>query len=230
MSQVSLSDKVGRLLHAAKEDLSQLGQCVNNGFFDQADIYTAKMIDHHRCLSAYARGWRLADPIEGLRNRLSNLRKAPEPPLHEFDLTDDQMQQVMTLVHKRATTQAQNRFVVHPPQKLLDNPALAESDNVIEEFADSIFEVVFQDGTYAMLSLPELMTFTYQLIFLAHQCVELERMFKDSNKPADVKVSLTFAVPEIMRPEIVKALLSKIEFSKEASDGPAAHKAGRIAS
>ncbi|MCB7130000.1 MAG: hypothetical protein J3T61_10740, partial [Candidatus Brocadiales bacterium] len=105
--------------------------------------------------------------------------------------------------------------------KLLDNPDIATQDNVIDELKDSVFEVVFQDGTYAMLSLPELMTFTYQLIFVAHQHCEITKMLEHSDRPAEITVKFDFSVPlHVMQPEIVKVLLSKIEFSNEPSDGP----------
>jgi hypothetical protein len=85
---------------------------------------------------------------------------------------------------------------------------------------DSIFVVRFQDGTSKMLGLVELMVFTYNLIALAHQHNEVVRMVHALEPDAEthVKVSFQFSVSDIMRPEMVKLLLSKIAFADSASD------------
>ena len=97
-------DKVGKLLQTAKEDLTELGKYVNGGFFDQADIAVAKVIDDHTAVSKYARGWRLADPVEGIRKRWDKLRRKAKAQLPEHELDETQMQRVMDLVTKRATS------------------------------------------------------------------------------------------------------------------------------
>jgi len=47
---------------------------------------------------------------------------------------------------------------------------------VIDELKDSVFSVVFQDGTANMLSLPELMAFVVNLITFAIHSAELSKM------------------------------------------------------
>jgi len=215
-----LPDSIGSIFQSAKTDLSELGKHVNGGHFDQAHICLAKVLDHQKKIALHGRGWRLVDPFEGIKSRLASLKKSPEPARGEFDLDEKQMNRIMKLVHVRMTTESSNSFVIHAPQKLLENPAIAESDSVIAELSDTFFEVVFQSGEYEMLTFPEFMTFVYQLIFVCHQQNEIWEMLKESATPATVTVKMTLCVEkDVMQPEVVKALLKKVNFSDEPSDG-----------
>jgi hypothetical protein len=180
----------------------------------------AQFRDQYKVITEIAKGWRLADPFEGIRKKFQKRNSEKERRPSEFDLTKDEMDGVMELVNRRATSQAHNTFAVHPPQKLLSNPSLMVSDNVIDELKDSIFSVVFQDGTAKMLSFPELMAFTFNLIVLNHEWRQLEKMVAAAKPdvPTNFNVSFQFAMQHIMTPETVKALLSKIEFSDTPSD------------
>jgi len=125
------------------------------------------------------------------------------------------------LVNKRATSQSGNSFAVHPPRKLLARPEIATSDRVIEELEDSVFHVVFQDGTKRLLTLVELMVFISQLIFIHFQLRDIDAMMRaasPSGGEAEIKVKMNLNIAAIMRLEMVKALLTKVEFSPVASD------------
>ena len=219
--QFRLPDNISSRLKEFNETLTKLGQLVNDGMFEKADIELARFRDDYKRLADTARGWRLADPFQGIVKQIRN-RETPkeEQQTSDFVLTQEEMDGVFELLHKRATTQAENTFAVHPPKKVCDNPGILESDTVIEELQDSIFSVVFQDGTSRMLSLPELMVFVYQMIVLAYQHQELETMFQAAQPSGirEVNVQYQFSMDEIMRPEMVKLLLSKINFSEEPSD------------
>ena len=213
--------KIAKQIKELQLTLSELGRLINNGFFDKADLQLAQFRDQYKQITDTAKGWRLADPFEGILNRFRKQDKPDgEQKRSEFDLTPEEMEGVMELVHKRATTQSQNTFAVHPPQKIIDDPKIIESDNVIDELKDSVFAVVFQDGTVKMLSLPELMAFNFNLIVLAHEWAQLEKMVAAAKPDALTKfnVSFQFAMDHIMTPETVKVLLSKFEFSDTASD------------
>ena len=214
-------DRIASLLKVAMEDLFRIGTSLNEGRLDRAELQIAKCKDHYAVIHAFARGWRLSSPFEGLTIGIRKLvgRKRAEPT-PRFDIERERMNRIMDLVHLRATAQAHNSYVVHPPKKLLDNPAIAETDDVIAQLEDCVFEVVFQDGTYEMMNLPEMMVFTYQLICLAVQFREVSKFYAAaSNKDFTVSVQMSFSVEEIMRPEMVKLLLSKIVFSESPSDG-----------
>ena len=130
------------------------------------------------------------------------------------------MDAILELVHKRATSQARNTFAVHPPKKLLDQPEIAQSETAIEQLDKSVFLVAFQDGTTKKMSFVDLMVFTFNLIVLAQQQHDVSRMIRAVPEvPRDIEVSVRFSIDEIMRPEMVRLLLSKISFSNVASDG-----------
>jgi hypothetical protein len=213
-------DNIVRLVRTAHECLSEYGCLVNEGLFEKADLQFARFRDDYAKIKAIARGWRLTDPFEGIRRRFS--RKADDPEREsEFTLTKEEMDGIMELVTKRATSQAQKTFAVHPPKKLIDHPEIATSDNVIDQLKDSIFVVRFQDGTSKMLSFVELMVFTYNLIVLGHHQQEAARIIEASQPTGETHVDVSFRFSEfdIMRPEMVKALLSKIDFAESPSDG-----------
>ena len=212
-------DKICRLIQAAQSSLSELGCCVNEGKFDKADLQFVKFRDDYGAVLKAGRGLRLADPFESLRKRWSP--KPKELPLSEYEITEKQMSATMDLVYRRATTQASNTFAVHAPKKLLDNPQLAQADTLVKELENSVFTVVFQDGAHRMLTLVELVVFVYNLITLSVQMQEVHRVATAlSSPPSHGSVSLQFRIPDLMRPEMVKFLLSKVEFSSVPSDTP----------
>jgi hypothetical protein len=212
-------DKITLLTKKAFAALSGVGNAVNDGHFTKADMEFITFKDYYKSISDVGRGWRLADPLEGIRQRFK--KQEPEPPESPYALSDKEMQSLMELVNKRAMSQAGNSFAVHPPRKLLEQPAIAESDRVIDELADSVFVVVFQDGTSRMLSLVELMVFTYHLLMIKAQALEVTAMLRNAPQhdgETQIKVKFNFKIEDVMRPEMVKFLLGKIEFSRVASD------------
>ncbi len=71
-----------------------------------------------------------------------------------------------------------------------------------------------------MMTLPELMVLTYNLIMYAHQEAEVVRMMQAGQAPpTTISVTFRMSVDDIMRTEMVKLLLTKLEFEKTASDG-----------
>ena len=126
------------------------------------------------------------------------------------------MQEIVDLLYKRATTQSQKTFIIHPPAKLISHPEIIRADDVIDQLENDVFELVYQDGTYAMLSFPALMVFMYQHILLQAAVADT---VSSINRPAEVTVKSEFTVDQIMQLEMVKLLLSKIAFSGSPSDG-----------
>jgi hypothetical protein len=211
---------VAKQLKELQEAVAELGRLINEGMFDKADLQLVTFRDQHRRISATARGWRLADPFEGFLRHFRKPENEDEERISEFDLTEKEMNGVLELLHKRVTTQRGNTFAVHPPQKLLDDMSILQSDTIIDELKDSVFSVVFQDGTAKMLTLPELMAFVFNLITFAVQTAELNKMVQAANPngPREYHVSFQFSMQQIMTPEMVKVLLSKITFSDTPSD------------
>ncbi|HEY2787247.1 MAG TPA: hypothetical protein VGJ05_19965, partial [Fimbriiglobus sp.] len=115
-------DSISKSIRTIQATLSELGRLVNDGIFDKADIQLAKFRDEYKQLTDTARGWRLADPLEGIRKRFRKPKTENDIRISEFDLTDKEMNGILELLHKRVTTQANNSFVVHPPKKIVESP------------------------------------------------------------------------------------------------------------
>jgi hypothetical protein len=213
-------DRISHLTKSSIDALSKFGVAVNDGYFDEADVAFAKYTDEYKSILMAGRGWRLTDPFEGLKKRFKK-EKAEPPKVSPYELTEKEMQTVLGLIHKRTSSQGHNTFAVHPPRKLLDHPEIATSNDVIKELEDSVFYVVFQDGTGQILTLTELMFFTSQLIFILAQMRDIAKMMEavsSQGGETNVKVQMDVSIDQIMRPEMVKVLLSKLDFSKTASD------------
>jgi len=118
----------------------------------------------------------------------------------------------MGLVHKRCSDQAEAPYKVYPPQEVVDDPSVVESEDVVERLKDKQFQVVFNDGVSEILSLPELMVFTQNLIFIKIQVEETLRQLKKSQTRSNVQLKLTTNIfPHLaMHPDMVRLLFSKI--------------------
>lgn len=159
--------------------------------------------------------WRT--PFTWLRKKSEEAFKKKEAARDSaFDLDEKEMQEVMDLVHRRMTIQNGQKFMVHPPKKLIENPDIAKNDDVIEQLKDDIFEVVFQDGHHAMIGLSQLMVFAHELIAMHVATREIEQTIPKNAVSATIKREICPA--KIMKPEMVKLLLSKFEFSQSPSD------------
>src|SRR5262249_32804008 len=132
---------VAKQVKELQETLSELGRLINEELFDKADLQLATFRDRYKRITDTAKGWRLADPFEGLLRHFRKPESREEERISEFELTEKEMNGVLELLHKRVTTQAGNTFAVHPPQKLLDDMTIMESVEVINELKDSVFSV-----------------------------------------------------------------------------------------
>jgi len=217
-----LPRRLNKLLDDAKNTLSKAGDHVNAGKFDQTDVEIARVLDIYKTINEYIAGVSWKSRFSWVRKKQEKkLDKQQEAERKRFDLSENEVREVLDLINKRITTQAPNTFVVHPPKKLIDNPSIAQADNVLDELEDSIFSVVFQDGTSAMIGLPQLMMLVHQLIMLQHHMSQMTKSFEVlDQKPDSVQLSVSFTEKHLMSPEMVKLLLSKIEFSKSPSDAP----------
>lgn len=116
-------DKIARLVQKSVASLSEFGRLVNDGLFEKADLHLVKFRDDYGQITKAGRGWRLADPLEGIKRHFRTEKKE-DKAAERYDLSDEDMDAIMEMVHKRATSQAGNTFVVHPPKKLLARPEI----------------------------------------------------------------------------------------------------------
>ena len=206
-------------LSSATMDLFRLGELVNRGFWDAADVQAGSVRDRYQTIVRLARGWRLRNPfktmIEGGESRVQDkIKKQNVASQDNFLIPEPRMKMIMDLIGKRMTSESRRSFAVHPPQKLIDNPRLIEGDVNIDELRDLEFKVAFQDGETQTLAFHELMFLTHELIFLAIQMQEIqEKLVKGGFDEVSVQIKNTIAPRDIMQPATVRVLLGKLEFS-----------------
>lgn len=220
-------DRVAAELHELLKSGFALASAVNYGDFDAADLLIAKMRDELAAINKTARGWRLADPLEWTRGYVAKLKgffyppEATEMASDIDDLTQQDVLKITKLVQKRFTTQATNSFAVHAPQKLLDNPEIAESPKVFDDLDDSVFSVTFQDGQSEMLTLNQILFFQMSLALGMHHLKTAEKFVESAGVDAyeQINVNHNVSMRDLRRPEMAKLLLSKFKFSDVPSDG-----------
>ncbi|QDT15520.1 hypothetical protein [Alienimonas californiensis] len=217
-----LPDRIVEQVRELKNTLSEAGRLLNDGLLNKCDLQLAEFGRQHEAISKTARGWRLAAPFEGYRRRVRRREEVPADRVGPYDLTRKEMDGVFELVAKLMMSDEQAwPFAVHPPQKVLAEPSILAEDDVVDRLSDDIFSIVLRDGTARLFSLPELMAFTFNLIDAQSQRIRASKMIEavGPDVPIDLKITSTFSMDRIMSPEMVKVLLSKIEFSDTPSDG-----------
>src|SRR5262249_41218996 len=161
-------------------------------------------------------GWRLNDPFEGARRFFSQyVNRRDDKP--KTQMSQERMNLLLELVHRRITSQAGNTFVVHAPKKLIDNPSILKSDDIVSELSDSRFLVVMQDGSHLDLKLIELLFFVHKLISLSIEHQKIQRLMEAMGRDAPgVEVNLKMSIAEeyLLQPELAKVLLTKVKFEE----------------
>lgn len=130
-------------------------------------------------------------------------RKFAETP--RFEIPKDRLQLVMNIAGN--AVQLQKAFKIYPPKEVLARPEVLCSDAIIEELADTKWWLKFADGREEILSLPELIALTYNLIQIRIQFDEARlHGFKGGN----LSIKFHLAINELMTPEVVKMLFEKM--------------------
>lgn len=217
-------ESLEQLLTNALEELLRLGQFINSGNLDTADVQQAKVVEALNNINRTARGWRPTSLLKAFRgSTLTDDLTPEESEEDQYHIPLERMNRIHDLIMKVLTDQAQNSFAVHPPKEIVDDPEIIRRDSVMDELRDKRFKVVLQDGTSEVLSFLEMMTFAYQLLFAKAQKKDIEdKLARSEFKPTEVSVRQVLSPKDdVMRPEIVKALLEQIEFSTVPCDSSA---------
>lgn len=210
---------IRRALDEGRRELFLLGQLVNKGQFDAADVQAVKVVGIQDKLSRMASGWQATNLFrlrsrKSIEKKLEAIREKSSVPKGKYCVSKERMGVVSDLIHRRLTTEVECSFAIHPPQHVVDNPQLLSGEVNPEDLGDHKFKVVFQNGTQETLSFVELMVLTYQLVFLAVQMGDIaEKLTKGGFGETTVQLNTTIDVPAIMAPGMVEVLLSKIELS-----------------
>jgi hypothetical protein len=214
-------DKIRKSLSKAAKQLAEFGHLVQEERCDAADIKNGELAETYKSMVRQARGWRLTGPLEAWSSKRLNktIRTQAPDEQGEYYISPERMDLISQMTYRRVTAQAGHSFAVHPPKCILEDPDILRRDSLIEELQSENFKVVFQDGTVQVLNLTEFVFFTYELIFLDVQARDIaEKLGKGGFGPTEIQIQLEISIPELMRPELVKAVLSKVEFSSLAAE------------
>jgi len=203
--------------------LFELGRMVKDRKCDAADIQIANVMGAYHTICRMAEGWRRYLRLHRIlfgafarkaEKALEKIRQESVPPKRVYGISKERMDLILDLVYKRFRSESGHSFAVHPPQAFLDDPSKLGENLDLMALKDAQFKIVFQDGSRHVLTFHELLLFAHQLIFLAVQMNDIaEKLDKGGLGPAEVHIQTSIAPNEIMRPELAKVLISKIEFS-----------------
>jgi hypothetical protein len=122
-----------------------------------------------------------------------------------YQLTQERMNVITSLIWQ--VVKAKRGFKIYPPWEVTSDPSILRSDEIMDRLADSKWWLRLADGREELLSLPELLALTYNLLTVKHQS---EQAKKRGPQKVKGKMRLTFAVHRLMTPDIAKTLLGKV--------------------
>ncbi len=122
-----------------------------------------------------------------------------------YQLTEERIQVISSVISQ--VVKAKGGFKIFPPREVTSDPSILQSDRIITRLADSKWWLRLADGREELLTLPELLALTYNLLTVKQQA---ERAKKRGPQKAKGKMRLTFAVHRLMTPDIAKTLLGKV--------------------
>jgi hypothetical protein len=85
------------------------------------------------------------------------------------------------------------------------DPGILECDDVATRLAPTKWWLRLSDGGEELLTFPELMVLTYNLLLMRQQI-----RHRAGLPPGQAAASITFAVDELMQPQVAKSLLGKL--------------------
>jgi hypothetical protein len=124
----------------------------------------------------------------------------------ENDLSPVRVNFVTTLVGEVINNNA--TFKVYPPKVLVDDPSILEKDEAATKLLGTKWWLKFAHGREEAVSFTELMALTYNLVVVKIQL--LHRQQQGAGR-GSFDITFNMCVPEIMKPENVKAMLSKLD-------------------
>jgi hypothetical protein len=124
-----------------------------------------------------------------------------KPPL----VSNERLSHVIELARRIA--QSEKGFKINPPKMVADDPSILASEQVVERLTGTIWLIRPEGGSEERLTLPELVVMLFNLFAIRDQIV----LGKKSGFPdGSITFSLSFDVPKLMSPEIVRSILSQL--------------------
>jgi hypothetical protein len=202
--------------------LSRIGDAVNRGDHNAYDVLHIRFGKLIKYLSDATKHLSLSS------DALEEIKEKPAIAGGDDWISETEMRTVSELVHKRATNQANNTFLVFGPQIILNDSSLLKSPGLAEKLRNHPFAVSFQDGTTVKLTFAQFVFFVYEIIFLAQQIEEVASKLNkaDFKEPTKVEVKTSVKTEELMSDAVLQVLMTKVEFSPIPAERAANNPAG----
>jgi len=155
----------------------------------------------------------------GVELMIREVASSAEDRADAVGLSPEGMALVMSLLQKRMCEHRSETYAVYPPRILLDNPAIAHAEDVIERLRGEPFAIEFKGEQPVRVSFIELLALTQQLIQVS---LELGQILDDLERAAvpsaQLKLNFTVNAELLLKPEMARVLLSKIAFAEISSE------------
>jgi hypothetical protein len=133
----------------------------------------------------------------------------PDVPGLEQDLTDDQMRRITDVVKLVVTTRC--TFKIYPPREIVEEPAVLRADDVVERLLHTKWWLAFNDGREELVSFPELIALTYQLVVVNAVVEEMQREMQSKGETnSTVDIDAGFNLWELLQPDMARSLLRRL--------------------
>ena len=133
----------------------------------------------------------------------------PDVPGLDQDLTDDQLRRITDMVKSVITTRCY--FRVFPPREVVEEPAVLRADDVVERLLHTKWWLAFNDGREELVSFPELIAMTYQLVMVNATIEEVQRdMQSKGETDGTVDIDASFNLWELLQPDMARSLLRRL--------------------
>ncbi len=123
------------------------------------------------------------------------------------DLSQGRLQRILDIVGW--IVQQNQPFKVILPREVMNDRSILRGDDVLDRLRGTEWSLRLADGREEALSFTEMMVTAYNLYLLRGRLQELRSQGGDPANGFDI--SFKVDVPQIMTPEEVKSLLSKLE-------------------
>lgn len=121
----------------------------------------------------------------------------------QHEITDERMKLVAGLIGHIVNLGQQ--FKIYPPAEVTREPGILKSDEVAEKLAGTKWWLSLADGEEELLSFTELMVLSYELAM-----IQIQMLKNQGGESGKIEIDLRVNLAELMAPEHVKILLSKL--------------------
>ena len=98
-------------------------------------------------------------------------------------------------------------FELYPPREVVSDPSVLQSDEIAERLLGTKWWLSFDNGREELLPFPQTIVLLYNVVTML---AEREKVVGSLKAGEQAKVRLKASLPELLRPEVVRAILNKV--------------------